>query len=1612
MADEPIPVLANSLMVAIENENKPELIRIFLEAYYQSKLAELVNLTFRRYNVTPLILAIQRKVDIDIIHQLVNAGADVNEKKDKTPLGELLSNIIPTSTTGKRRDIEYTAEVFIILLNKGVDVTQKSDGKTPLELARLFLTDGDEVMREGKYSKQGIIDMIEQRIKLEPSLMNLTELTKIHLDEEAPLEDLVESMEEELRKPPPESRDGKKYLQLLDICRTPSTWATVSMTPLFVMLNYTNPPKNLLIFYNLFVENYHPQTTDSGQENILDQTYDTQTPIMIFFIRFNSKTINASNNPVDLLRKMCEDLKVARDALTGVVRTGHRSRAEEINKRDMYGLTALDYAEAAGVQEYIDIIKEIHPNAKNGRDFGNISDPNSPFNGRPIKVGILQHIFGNDTSPPPPPFLADFRLFQPATPGPATPGPATPEPATPEPATPGPATPGPATPRTPDGSRVSSPSSPPPNIRRADRERSRPPPLMIGDSPEPATPTTPTTPPFSPSLLRTPDTYTPPSSPPPLRGRADNVPPPRMTGLDDSPVAADPDQIKRFFDALKAKNISDTRNVMQEAFFQNNLEALVSSTDPENAVLKNPPMVVAAKKIVEYELFLLLFYNGVDINATSGDGRGPLHYLADITNPEDFPFTLSLTNSLINQGANVFMKDNGDKTALDIALEVPEGKRPEKFELLIKEIEDRKKVQEPFQELRNIIDNLDENPIEKVVEKLGKLPLTDYIVGLEDSEGLNSLMYAIKYFAEPEHLRSIYDIIMSIDDILERTFKGKTAPMVFLEKYPIYKPETADFFSVLCSNVPDINHQDLFGLTVLDYAEKTGQQEYIDMVQAIPPGAMRGKDMPPNRDQFSMFFGQYAIYPEKEQGRTVLAAIRRKALKLPEDPVELKKMYFAEANKLISPTLTEEEAEHSLEIIDQILDKDSGMIDKYIGESGLTLLMFSTKINRTLYNSIESLMASCNTYGADVLFKSKSGYTVLELAIDEENWPVVDILLTYHSLKDLIQEEKDSIKIYNSLNTYYERYSEELKKLINREEALEEDSNEESKEKIRKEKKKLKKKINMLKILLRKVFGQLFNIVITSSSEDNYKWLPENLNRNIVNMNLGIEDLSDDKNYIETVCMGVVKSTGDVIKNNAKILEFLLKNGVHAYNELLDHKTLEEDTPFLDHKTLKNTPLGVVLFERRPPSLPSAEMVRLLLDYGAPVYLKYKTVTESGQNSKEFLWTIIEYVKERMTPTPTNLSPEDQETYKKEYEKIITLLYQGIALGVILLTPKTIVKASRSKMMFQDERAKMLENLIQFHPEAFTGYPKPTEEFEIKKIDPNKEVFDFIEFRNERIEDFLEKDRKNRVVLSDFHDKTGTFFINLESLRDLIEVDYTPLNRGEIDEDNVVIDSDNPDFNPVEPEHPRTNPMRIPVDGFNPANPDHVPVPGKKGGRGILFKCNKLNNEGSIVLVGSVDNFVPYVDLRGIAGWSLLIPILEVYDKLLNKSVEERGQYFTYKVFEENVEPLAGIGNIEWIDINNRGTNRYGGRLNYVSAAHCQAGQSGSVANLITAEPMATAGGKKRRKPSKTKKTAKRNNITVNKKNIFKKMNMNRKKTVRKKMNMNRKKSSRKKLKN
>ena len=143
-----------------------------------------------------------------------------------------------------------------------------------------------------------------------------------------------------------------------------------------------------------------------------------------------------------------------------------------------------------------------------------------------------------------------------------------------------------------------------------------------------------------------------------------------------------------------------------------------------------------------------------------------------------------------------------------------------------------------------------------------------------------------------------------------------------------------------------------------------------------------------------------------------------------------------------------------------------------------------------------------------------------------------------------------------------------------------------------------------------------------------------------------------------------------------------------------------------------------------------------------------------------------------------------------------------------------------------------------------------------------------------KIADFLEEDRDNHIVMRDYDRPESTFLIDLNNFRNAVDVDYSVLNPGEENEDELF-DSE-----------------------YDPTNPNHVPGPGKKGGRGILFKCHKFL-DGSAVTLNSVNNSVPYFNLKAVAGWGGLIPLLEVYDKLLNKQVAERGQFFTYKVLDE-----------------------------------------------------------------------------------------------------------------
>ena len=591
----------------------------------------------------------------------------------------------------------------------------------------------------------------------------------------------------------------------------------------------------------------------------------------------------------------------------------------------------------------------------------------------------------------------------------------------------------------------------------------------------------------------------------------------------------------------------------------------------------------------------------------------------------------------------------------------------------------------------------------------------------------------------------------------------------------------------------------------------------------------------------------------------------------------MEKLYFEEANKLIAPSVTNEQVDNSLQILKQILEKDQGLVNKYIGNTGLTLIMFATRIPYKVdYKQKVSLIELCLKNDADLVIKSSEGLTVLELAIDEENWIVVEILLNHSPLQDLIPEDKDALKIYNLLNAEYERYTEVLKGTHPNADV----------ENL------FKKRLNRVQILLKAVFGDLFNIVITSLSVDNYKWLPENLNPNVVNMNVGMEDLPDENNYIRTVCMGGSAGVGvgvgawaeEVrdIKNNAKILEYLLKKGAHAYNA----------NPY--HDPMEDSPLALVLFERVETSNPSAEMVKLLLDYGAQVYMNYETVTEEGQYSEEFLWTIIEYVKEKRDSPPSDSSEDEVEWHQEEYNKIIALLYQGIALQVILLTPTTIMDGLRT--LFEEERRKMLKNLIKFHPEAFQNYPRPAQRFQVKKIDPNETVFDVILQGDEEIAEFLDEDSENHIVLRDYDNPDSTFLIDLTNFRNAIDVDK--------DEDGKTI-----------------------------------------GGRVVMYQCNE-EMESFNITMGRVKNLTPYFDLKGVAGWGGLIPLLEVYDKLLNKPVAERGQYFTYKVLDDVINPLSGIQVVNYLDTHK---NRYGNDIDVVSAAHCQEGQYSNLTTIIPA---------------------------------------------------------------
>jgi ankyrin repeat protein len=1081
-----------------------------------------------------------------------------------------------------------------------------------------------------------------------------------------------------------------------------------------------------------------------------------------------------------------------------------------------------------------------------------------------------------------------------------------------------------------------------------------------------------------------------------------------MSGISDSDIENKfLEQREMFFESIKENNITKIRNTMVETFFDNSLENLVGSTDPESD-LEKPAIVVAAETLVDYDILQLLIFNGVHINGTDSNFRSALHYLTSMTPSESINHRIfSFAQSLIFNGIDVFIKDKDGKTALDLALEQPENKRNKQ---LIEVIRDRIDVQPTYKELINIIDNVDEKPIDTVLSDLEKLPLTDYIVGVEDSEGLNSLMYAIKYFAEPQHLTSIYNLIESKEkDILELTLHGKTAPMVFLERYPVYNPETVGFLRTLINDMTSyINEQDLFGLTVLDYAEKTQQPEYISIVESIL-GAKRGANLPPISETSSLFLGERAIYPENilpetpstprtpatpatprtpstprtpdpmtpdtpmspdpmtpdtpmspdpmtpgtpQTRSTPLAPpdIREERQEmrsqappprmglfsepeeeetLPDDKEELKTLL----KKNIDLLKAKEEVIKASSMIEKIIKKEPSLANEPMEPEHETVIFASLYLVDGSY--VQTLfLKTLSKVDIDPTIKNKDGKTILEKAVHDNKFGLVKKILMFFKLKDLITSFKNARDIYSNLDKKYyenvestqstknsikqanEEYQEAEEKLDNlRREGKKDDEFLEREREAKEQLKRLENKIVELekekterieeKKNILYVLDSMFEVMVItgldSSSEDNYTILPDKLNKNATN-------ITDFDFYMMSICVGEFNhdefsGNANIILNDFKFFEFFLKNGYPVYQGAT--------TDF------KNTVLGTILGRKQL----SVDMTKMALEYGSQISLLY----EKDANTGEFVNNVI-----------SNLQARDGDERLKT--EIIDLLRKGIAVQAILITPYT---EYLDPQIFE-ERDEIIANLYEFHPEAFESYKKApgTENLTEKEINPKDETFDVIMQMDTEIGEFLEEDPDVNVVIRDYDNPASTLLIDINEIRKKIEVDFTPVNTelGEIDEASV--------------------------DMYDPSNPNHVPGAGKKGGAAVVFKCIEFL-EGGFVTYNKVNNMEPYFDLKSVSVVGGLIPVLEIYSKLLLPEPAKRGQYFTYKISDKRLDPLSSISSV--IYPGSSGMNRYGGYLNYVSAAHCQEGQYGNQTTIVKAKELKVRSGGRKMKKNKTK---------------------------------------------
>jgi hypothetical protein len=993
---------------------------------------------------------------------------------------------------------------------------------------------------------------------------------------------------------------------------------------------------------------------------------------------------------------------------------------------------------------------------------------------------------------------------------------------------------------------------------------------------------------------------------------------------------------------------------MEEIISKNNLVSLVIQSGGDLDMLKllifnytNPNFPLNTEDTKLVPIFLLIE------NLRTGKFN-------DILTPEDFVEQAKL---LANTGAKLYRLSETGKTPLKTIESMSESDQQ------IDGMNQIKDVLEEYQELDKERDDLND-VIYNAFETDDEQDLFNFLLDIQGMMYQHPKLFKI-YDNGVQRLIDIIDIdewgilnfsklheviayLNGADDTLIRdsnSFLGINALMKFIQNFGtgLTNEDAIKTYRLLIDNI-DINQRDFFGLTALDYALKSREKSR----KYFPDNAKRGYELGPITDPKSFYFGTFPPHLQSQLSSSensspsdstqtpwdaplpTMGSLDDIDDTLPDDPEKLKDELYKALGIYVDYS-DHEKVSKVLDRLKQIFNKDPSLVNysnkKENIDPPIFWMVWIDHDSAEQSKQVKPFLELLKLFNVNLLQTNLNGQTIVEYCIENELYFLLKNLNDVFNSNNLFSKDpKDKHSVNNMFDYAYETYQTKLAKGGS---------------------------VNSIKQILQLIFYMLLNAVLLNPSPDNYKLLPDSKKYNIKILDLNMKyfwgEQSKDSNPVTPLQIVSSGWVGIVIVNGDKITEYLVKGGADASDPVLIKVVVYKRIPFKDDSQSEPNVLTTKGVQ------PSPGIVRALLQAGG-----FPDMTELSK--------MIDVLKEA-EKIPQN------ETVKPQIREILNLILQAYAINILLISPTV------DPVTFQDRKI-LLKNLIEEHPEAFDNYSSPPlpEGIKPQTINPEGEGFDIIMQGSEKISEFLQEDRENHIVLKNYNAADSEPYLvdlthiknaigmdeailqQIEKLKDIykgmvanlfkaddfIQIVYQQLSKFAEDNLNSVFSDIDTKMSMIE-RHAKEN-----LD-------EKISNIGGEGGQGIILPCNGFAGGNFNITSNMVNNMEPYFNLRNIGLAVGVVPLLELYSKILIHPVEKRGQYFSYKVSKEEVNPFAGIGIVNY---NNTGLNRYGGEINVVSASHCEAGDNAQIVSILKAEEekSSSVGGKRKIKRESVKK--------------------------------------------